>query len=456
MLFDAENEFSEGGRTLLRRSSVLQSEQSLQMDVGLKIREHGESATFCPPRKAYRRRNRSRPNRDGARSSSTDVNPSQGFQGTSFPPVHGLKEVKVVSSDADNENIMSNLNLKPASQSNEILPKAEATDVQDVELDDGFKSSKSGKDQVQGVSIDTASDVIASENPLSDQLNQQSLSVVAETLKKIGSDGPGAIQNEEMSSAAIECQPIATAMKVDNQTGSCQMNGFGRKVGDDMITDSHNDGVPHGTKVLDSESSCTQTSLSNDGNNDNEMCTIVRNLESNGNSKNQTLEECTTVSECAKFAQEMKDTEGTKSSAFVNNECVSASHGELDTDSLLPPKKEVDQVESPLDETVKDQSISEGMEAPANTRLESVVKATVPSVDNPGLPKETSSDIRHQETIDVSNLDPSAVLSSNRVSNVSLEAQSSPGPDSKLLSKIDEESILKEAQVIEVIFKIYV
>lgn len=455
MLFDAENEFSEGGRTLLRRSSVLQSEQSLQMDVGLTIREHGESASFCPPRKAYRRRNRSRPNRDGARSSSTDVNPSQGFHGTSLPPGLDLKDVKVVSSDADNENIMSNLNLKPAIQSNETLPKAEATDVQDVELD-SLKSSKSGKDQVQGVSIDTASDVIASENPLSDQLNQQSLSVVADTLKQIGSDQPGVIQTEEMSSAAIESQPIATAMEVDNQTGSREMNGFARKVGDDTITDSHNDGAPHGTKLLDSESSCTQTSLSNDGNNDNEMCTIVRNLESNGNLKNQTLQECTTVSESAKFAKEMKDTEGTKSSAFGNNKCVSACHGELDTDSLLPPKKEVDQVESPLDETVKDQNISEGMETPANTQLESVVEATVPSVDNPGQPKETASDIRHQETIDVSNLDPFADLLSNRVSNVSLEAQSSPGPDSKLLSKIDEESILKEAQIIEVIFKIYV
>lgn len=449
LLFDAENEFSEGGRTLLRRSSVLQSELPLQMDEGLKSREHGDSATFCPPRKAYKRRNRSRPNRDGARSSSTDVNPSQGFHGTSLLSGHGLKDVKVLSSDADHQNIMSNLNSKP---SNDILPKAVATDVQDVELD-GLKSSKSSKDQVQGVSIDTASDVIASENPLSDQLNQQSLSVVADTLKQINSDGPAAIQTEEMNSAAIECQPIATTMKVDNQSGFCQMNGFDRKIGDDTTTETHNNGASRGTKVLDSESSCTQTSLSNDGNNDNEMCTVVRNFECNGNPENQTLQGCSTVPESDKFAKEMKDTEGTNSSAFVNNEIVSACHGELDSDSLHPPKKEVDKVERALDEKVKDQSICKGMEAPATTQLESGVEATVPSVDIPELPKETSSDIRHQETIDVSKAGPPEVLFSNRVSNVSLEAQSSPGSDSKLLSELDEESILKEAQIIEVIFK---
>lgn len=455
MLFDAENEFSEGGRSLLRRSSVLQSEQSFQMDGGLKTREQGDSATFSLPRKAYKRRNRSRPNRDGARSSSTDVIPTQGFHGASLPSRHGPKGVEILPSDADKQDTMSNLNSKPTSPSNNILPKAVATDCQDIKLDE-LKSSKSTKNQVQGVSMDTASDAIAPENPLSGQLKQQSLSVVADTLKQIGSNGPEAIQTVEMTSAAIECQPTATAIEAENQSSSCQINGFGRKIGDDTMTDTHNNGASHGTKVLDSESSCTQTSLSIDGNNDSEMCTVVRNLDSNGNLKNQTPQDGVTVPESDKFGKEMKDAEGINSSAFVNKECASACLSKLDKDSLLPPKNELDQVESALEDKVKDQGITEGMEAPGTTPLESGLKPTVPLVDNPGQPEETSSDIRHQKTFDVSNPELPDVAFSHRVSTVSIEAQTSPGPDSKLESKIDEDSVLKEAQIIEVILQVFV
>lgn len=449
LLLDAENELSEGGRGLLRRSSVLQSEQSFLMDGSHKTREHGDSATFSLPRKAYKRRYRSRPNRDGARLSSTDVNPAQGCHGTSLPSHHVPKDVEVLLSDADNQNIISNQNSKPTSPSIEI-PKTVVANGQNIELDN-LKSFQSTKDQAQGVSTDTASDVIAPENPLLDQLNQQSLSVVADTPKQIYCNGPEAIQTEETISAAIECQPNVTTTKVENQSDSCQMNGFSRKIGDDKMTDTHNNSVSHVTKLLDSDSSCTQTSLSIDGNNDSEMCTGVKNLEPNGNLKNQTLRDGTTILEKDKFAKEMKDTEGITSSDFVNKECASACQSKLDKDSLLLPKKELDQVESVLKDKVKDQDISKSMEVPGLTQLESVAKPTVPLVNNPGPTKETSSDIRHQETLDVLKSDLPEVGFSDRVPTVSLEAQTSPGSDSKLTCKIDEDSILKEAQIIEVI-----
>ncbi|KAH6803532.1 hypothetical protein C2S51_031779 [Perilla frutescens var. frutescens] len=448
LLFDVENEISEGGRSLLRRGSVLQSEQSIQMDGGHKAREHGDSATFSHPRKAYERRYRSRPNRDGARSSSTDVNPAQGFHGTSLPSRHGPKDVEVLLSDADNQNMISNQNSKPSSPSNDILPKTVVTDGQDIELD-GLKSFQSTKDQVQGVSVDTTSDVIASENPLSDQHNQQSFPVVAVTPKQIDSNGPEVIQTKEMTSAAIECQPSVTPTAVENHSDSCQMNGFGRKIGDDMMTGTHNNSTSHGTKVLDSESSCTQTGLSIDGNNDSEMCNRVRNVESNGNLKDQTFRDGTTMLESDKFAKEIKDTEGINSSAFVSKEGASACQSELDKDSLLLPKKELDQVKSALEEKMKDQDISESIEAPCSPQLESGMKPTAPLVDNPGQPKEASSDTRHHESSEVSKSDLPEVGLSNKVSNVSLEAQTSPGSDSKMASKIDEDSILKEAQIIE-------
>lgn len=447
LLLDAENELSEGGRGLLRRSSVLQSEQSFLMDGSHRTREHGDSVTFSLPRKAYKRRYRSRPNRDGARLSSTDVNPAQECHGTSLPSHHVPKDVEVLLSDADNQNIISNQNSKPTSPSIEI-PKTEVANGQNIELDN-LKSFQSTKDQAQGVSTDTASDVIAPENPLLDQLNQQSLSVVSDMPKQIYCNGPEAIQTEETTSAAIECQPNVTTTKVENQSDSCQMNGFSRKIGDDKMTDTHNNSVSHVTKLLDSDSSCTQTSLSIDGNNDSEMCTGVKNLEPNGNLKTQTLRDGTTILEKDKFAKEMKDTEGITSSDFVNKECASACQSKLDKDSLLLPKKELDQVESALKDKVKDQDISKSMEVPGLTQLESVAKPTVPLVNNPGPTKETSSDTRHQETLHVLKSDLPEVGFSDRVPTVSLEAQTSPGSDSKLTCKIDEDSILKEAQIIE-------
>ncbi|XP_047939888.1 chromatin modification-related protein EAF1 B-like isoform X7 [Salvia hispanica] len=380
LLFEAENEFSEGSRS--RRSSVKQSDQSFQMDVGLKTREQGDSATFSLPRKAYKRRNRSWPNRDGARlsSTSTDVNPAQGLHETPLPFRHVPKDVEVLSSDANNQNIRSNLNSKPTSPSNDILPKAVATDCEAIGLDE-LRPSKSTKDQVQGVSLDTASDVIA---------NQQSLLVVADTRKQIDSNEPEAIKTVEMASAAIVCQPSATTLKVENQSSSCQTNDFSRKIGDDTITDIHR-------------------------NNDSEMCTVVGNLDSNGNPKNQYPQDGTTVPESDKFGKETNDTEENNSSAFTNNESASARHSKPDEDSLLAPN-ELDQVESSLQDKVKDQ----------------------------GQPKE-----RHQETFDPSKSELPDFAFSNRVSTISTEAQTSPGSDSKLESSVDEDSVLKEAQIIE-------
>ncbi|XP_041992761.1 chromatin modification-related protein EAF1 B-like isoform X2 [Salvia splendens] len=446
LLFDAENEFSEGGRSLGRRSSVMQSEKSCQMDGGLKTQEQGDSAIFSLPRKAYKRRNRSQSNRDGARSSSTDVNPPQGLHGAPLPYRHVPKDAEVLSSDADNKNIMSRLNLKPTSPSNDIISKAVAMDCQDIELKE-LKSSKSTKDQVQGVPLDAASDV--SENPLNGQLNQQSLLVVTDTRKQIDSNRPEAIQTAEITSAAIECLPSATIIKVENQSSSCQYNGFGRQIGDDTMTDTHNNGASRGLKVLDSESYCTQTSLNIDGNNDSEMCTAVGNLDANVNLKSRTPQDGITVTESDKFGKEMKDTEDKNSPDFVNKECTSACHSKMDKDSLLPPKNEVDQFDSVLEDKVKDQGTTEGMEAPCTTQSDSGAKPTVPLIDNPGQPKETSSTIRHQETFNPSKSDLPDVAFSNRVSTVPNEAQTSPGSDSKLASRIDEDSVLKEAQIIE-------
>lgn len=451
MLFDAEHESSEGGRSLLRRSNVVPSEQSFQTIGGCKTLGHGDSAVFGVPRKAYKRRYRSRPNRDGTRSSSTDVNSARGCHGSSLPSRHGPKDVKGLTSDAEQQNTSFNWNSSHTSPTKEILPKTMLTDGQDdIELD-GLKSSKSTKDQNHGVSVDTTSDAIASKTALAEQLNQQSVSAAAEAPKQMNFNVPEAVQVEGISSAVIECLPSMTAVKVENQSSSSQMNGFSRKTGDDVKAEAHNSNTSRGVKVLDSESSCTQASLSLDRNNDSEMCTIVENVDSNVNLKNQSVQDGIPVTESDKFAKEKKGTEGIDSSTFVNKESDSACQSQQDNDVLLKPEKELDKIETALENKKNDQVIVKGTEATGPTQLESERVPANPLGDNPLLQNGTSPDVKHKDFAAVSNSDlPEAGLLT-RISTGSLEAQTSSGSDSKLACKIDEDSILKEAENIEVI-----
>ncbi|KAI3461860.1 hypothetical protein Pfo_018523 [Paulownia fortunei] len=453
MLFDAEHEFSEGDRNSLHpsRSNIVPSEKLSHMDGSYRTREHGDSAAFGLPRKAYKRRNRSRPNRDGTRSSSTDVNATRGSHGSSLPSRHGPRDVKGLISDAENQNISSKCNSKPTSPIDDTLHKTGLTDSQqDMELDGG-KAVESTKDLIEGVPMTAASDAIASETPLDDQRNQQSHSGVVKTPIQMDSDGPEAIQaTEEMTSAVIECQPSVTDIKVENQSSSCQMNGFISKKGDGMKNDAHNNSASRGIKVLDSESSCTQTSLSIDGNNDSEMCTKMRSADSNGKSKDQnTVPDSTPVVEGDEFVKEKKETGDVDGSTLVNVESTSACQSQRENGFKLQPEEELNRSGTALKNEVKDQFVIEGIEPCGPTGSESGRKPADTLGDNLGPHNENSCNVRHQDSIDISISDLPEGESLTRVSTVSLEAQTSSGSDSKLARKIDEDSILKEAQIIE-------
>ncbi|GFP88860.1 e1a-binding protein p400 [Phtheirospermum japonicum] len=461
MLFDADHGFSEGGRSLSRpsRSDVAPSKQSFQVDTSHKPRELGDSATINIPRKAYKRRYRSKPNRDGARSSSTDVNPTRGGHGSSLASRYGPRDVKGLVSDAENQNI-SSLNQKsnPTSIIDDTLPKtANANDqVDDIGLGNNIKSVESTKELTKGASVDAVSNTIASKNPPEEQIDQKSPS--ASTPNQIDSNGTEEIQAMgEITTSGTECQPSGTPTKAENQSSSCQMNGFIGLKGDDVKNDAHNH-----IKLLDSESSCTPTILSVDGNNDSEMCTRVINADPNGNLQNQTSHDGNPVIESDKCVTEKKDTKDIDNTTLVDpviecDKCVTESapacQSQQDNGFSHHLEENLNKSETGLENKVKDQVIVEGTEAYGCTQLDSGSKLDDPSVDNLGLQNETSYDVRPNETIldsvDVSNADlPDAVLLT-KVSTVHAAAQTSSGSEAKWEIKIDEDSILKEAKIIE-------
>ncbi|KAL6506550.1 hypothetical protein OROGR_024731 [Orobanche gracilis] len=429
MLFDVEHEFCDGGRSFSHpsRSEVAPSKQSLKVDGSKKTQEHGNSASLNLPRKAYKRRYRSRLNGDVSRSSS-----SRGCPGSSLSSHHGLMSV----SDAENQNISLNRISEPTSIMDDTLSKTAFTnDLDDIVLDN------------KGVSVDATSDAIVSKNPLDEQFNQNSPSAVSEAPNEIISNGAAAIQAlREKTSAGIECQQSVTATKVENHSRSCQMNGFSRHKCDNMTNDAHNSNGSCGIKVLDSELSCTHASLSIDVNNDRETCTGVSYVDPNGNLQNQPSHDGNPVTESDKCVRENKD-EGVNST-IVNKENAACQSQQ---DHCLPhqPGKEMNQSESGLENKVKVQALVEGLEARGGAQLEPRRKLTDPSVDNHGVQNEISYDVKHQDSVKVSNADLPEAGSSIEVSTVPIEAQISSGSESKLAREIGEDSILKEAQVIE-------
>ncbi|KAL2239209.1 UNVERIFIED_CONTAM: Chromatin modification-related protein EAF1 B [Sesamum indicum] len=444
MLFDAEQEFSEGGRSFLhpRRSTVVPSDQSFHIDGNRKTQEHGDSAAFGLPRKAYKRRYRSRPNRDGARSGSTDVNPTRGYHASSIPSRHGPRDAQGLTSDTENQHI--SLDPKPASLIDGNLHKTVSGDGQpDMELD-SLKSVESTKDLIKGVP-DATLDVIAPRNSHNEQGNQQSLSGAAKTPNQIDSSRTEAIQAiEKMNSVIVGCETSATNT-VENQSSSCQINGFSRNKVDEKTNDAQTRSAPCSINLLGSESFCTRTSLSIAGKSDIEMCTGTMNVDSNGNLNNPTLQVVASVIESDKFVKEKKDTAGIDSSTLVNKE--TASQIQQENGFRLQPEEESDRDKYAFISEVKNKEV-EGVEVGGSTRSESGRKSMDPLVENTGSQIETSYDVRRQDSIDVSGsgLHDSRFLP--RVSNVSIEAQTSSGPDS-FASKIDEDSVLKEAQIIE-------
>ncbi|KAK4441008.1 Chromatin modification-related protein EAF1 B [Sesamum alatum] len=451
MLFDAEHECSEGDRNSLHpsRSTIVPAEKLSQMDGSQRTREHGDSPAFGLPRKAYKRRYRSRPNRDGTRSSSTDVNSTRGSHGSSIPSRQGPREVKGLISDAENQNISSNCKTKPTSPVDGGVHKTGFPDSQqDMELDGG-KGVESSKNTVEGVPTVAASDAIASETQLDDQHNQYSNLGVAKTSIQMDSNGPESIQAmEEMKSAVIECQPSRSAINFENQSSSCHMNGFSSKREGGMKSDAHINNVSRGIKGLDSESSCTHTSLIIGGNNDTEMFNKMGDADSNGKIKDQTsMPDGTLVVQGDEFVKEKKETEAVGSSTHVNVDSTCQSQQE--NGCKLQPEEELTQSASALIDEVKDHDVPEEREACGHTVSESGRKPSDTLGDNAGPHNENSCNFRHQDSINISNSDLPKDGALTRLPTVSLEAQTSCGSDSKSTRKIDEDSILKEAQIIE-------
>lgn len=480
LLFDGESEFLEDERNSAHpnRSTVAPSELSSQLDESQTVKSGDSGAFGLPKNRAYKRRNRSRPNRDGARSSKMDVTPSRGGQVSSLSLRHGRKDGEGSVLDTNNQNdlnISSDSNVKPISPNGSIGLKALPSDSPlDTELD-----------RVQAIESTTGLTKVSLPEPLSgfstskslqdNDLNQHS-QVDAQQTSAMASEVPESVGGRKLvGSAGLETPGLSTA-RAENQISS-QSNGFSNGKGDSrsIPNERQNSNATLCMKGSELESSCTQNSGSLEGKNDIDLCNNVTNGDSSGNTKEQALE---IEGEANREGDEMIQVKSEKitddDNALVDDEHQYVPQSAQGNGSILDTKEELHGSGSGLKNEVKCSTSAVVMELDENSTL-GTERARVNSVtDVSNALKEDDFTDRLQDSLDScihdssvplregasgrlqSSTDPSILALSKSTLSVK-GSRSTDAPEqqkcleicSEVAKKAHEDSILEEARIIE-------
>ncbi|GKU86056.1 hypothetical protein SLEP1_g637 [Rubroshorea leprosula] len=452
ILFDHENELHEGKRNSMhrsKRSSVAPSEQSSQMDGTQNAKESEDSAIFRP----YARRNRSKINRDSARSSSTDMVQSRGGHGSSLPARGGSKDVKAPISETNNQkeqNVLSISNPRSVTSNGDLVSKKITSDNQlNAELDN-MQTLEVTTSMLKGEQSDECKLNTPSKS-LTD-VQQKELTQV-EPLKssnKLASDEPdGSRGKEQVISAGLECPSGAAATNSEKEISSSQLNGFSESKRERRTVPTagqQNSNAAIGAKRLDSESSCTQNSLNLDVNNDNDMC-ITKNVDANGKSVDQTSElEVKLKLPDGNIVQEKNEIKPVDDTATINEKNGGASQDH----SLNDPVVKVDEeIRSDMQNEMGYPSNVKGFQQ--NDCIASEAEMRVSNVSGDHLNSRTDNCLagKPQGMVDISisDLPKTPLLVANDA------AATDPQIDSdkhlKVMDKEREDSILEEARIIE-------
>lgn len=484
LLFDGESEFLEDERNSARpnRSTFAPSELSSQLGESQNVGKSGDSGAFgLPKNRAYKRRNRSRPNRDGGRSSKMDIIPSRGGQVSSLSLRHGRKDGEglVLDTNSQNDlNISSNSNVKPISPNGSIGPTALPSDSPlNMELD-----------KVQAIESTTGLTKVSQPEPLSgfstskslqDNDDSQYSQVDAQQTSAMASEVPECVGGRKLvGSAGLECPPCLSTAKAENQT-SFQLNGFSNGEGDwrSIPNERHNSNATLCVKGIELESSCTQNSGSLGGKNVNDLCNNFSNAESNGNTQEQALDiEGEANREGDKMLQVKSEKKTDDDNAFVDDEHHSVHQSAQGNGSIVGTKEELHGSGSGVKNEVKCSTSAVVMELDGNSAAgaESSPVNSVTGVLN--SPKENDFTGRLQGSLDScihdssvpprestpgrlqSSPDPSILTLPKNTLSVkgscstdAPEQQKCSDICSEVAKKAHEDSILEEARIVEVI-----
>ncbi|KAF8394105.1 hypothetical protein HHK36_020310 [Tetracentron sinense] len=460
LLFDGENDLLERERNSVNpsRSNIAPSEQSSQLDGNHNAKESEDSIMFrlVVKSQAYARRNRSRSNRDSARVCSTDLVPVRDSNGSSTLPAshHGLRDSKgsVCEANTRKDHAVSSIcKAKSTSSNGNVVLKTLAFDNQlDMELDaaqaPGTVTALIKIGPLKGDSdVEASKDMRNSEHNQHPQVDAQQIPFATAFM------APGFVEVTEGVSTGLEFTSCAATAKVENQTSFDELNGFSNLDRDEkpMQNLDQNSSAVFSTKELESEFSCTQISLSVDGNNANNQCPNLRNGDSNGNTKEWELQfEGTPGIADANMIKEKSEIQAVDAVSTINDHnYVHQNHSNNGSQC----KVEEGTIDSRpgLQNEVKSLPNIERMEPNDHTVSKAERKPGELSGDNSNSKRASlCSGISHI-SMDFSNCELPKATFSGRHLTAAPELQNHAENQLKLVNKAHEDSILEEARIIE-------
>ncbi|XP_038704899.1 chromatin modification-related protein EAF1 B-like isoform X2 [Tripterygium wilfordii] len=465
LLFNGENEPLEVKRKPKHpcgRNNVAPSEHSSRTGGTKNAKEAEDSAIFRP----YARRNRSRPNRDGVRSSSTDVVQSDVVHGSSLPARGLPRDVKGVSESNNQKNLIvkgisESIDQKSLNATSVSKPKlatsngdmVSRTSNQSSSKLDGMQSAevitRHGKGSVTDGRLNVTASVSVRDNQ-KDQLSDVGAQQIPATMALEEPDVVGG--NESEVGVDPVCPPCPPMEKAKNETGPVQLNGFGALKGDrrSMGNEAQNSHLAFGTKVLDSESSCSQNTQSLDINNDNEVCIKRKIVNTNGISEDEKLEhEGTQNLANVEMVHGKNELDAVGSSAVVNEGHDSFYQDNTGNDSLVKVEEEMLASKFDMENAAKKTNM-EGVQQKDNIVSETDVKKVGNLVgDKSNLITENLSSGIPQGSVGCFVHELPETTLSGRIFAAAPDLQTCSSNHSKLADKAREDSILEEARTIE-------
>ncbi|CAL0304525.1 unnamed protein product [Lupinus luteus] len=432
LLFDGENELPEGKKRSLhsiKRNNIAPSEQCSQIGGSQNAKETEDSAIVRP----YARRNRSRLNH-GSRGGSRD----------------GKGSVSDINKQKDH-NVAPSSKPKPAIANGGMLIKDPASinplynDMVSVRAHQTASSSPIVPEDKFDISLNRNIKGDQRVLPSEDDTAQNPVVLASGEVNAVEERDPGA-------SADVDPMPYTATIQLGNEFCSSLPNGFVTTKLDKkgVANEGQNTSATLRMKNFDSESSCAQTSLDRDVNNDSDMYNNTKNVDAKGNTMEQAAEvEMKLNLTGCKVVKERNKTNGGESGGTVNYEQGTGFLDPSANDNMVKNEEKPHIIRSNMQNKMNDSSNIKGVDHNDGIISKADKVDNIVVVGNSNSIKENSCE-RHQVPVDVSISETPQTALAEKVTAAVPDCQPCSTHHLKLADKACEDSILEEARIIKV------
>lgn len=457
LLLRGANELPGGERNSRRpslKAAVAPSEQSSQLDGSQNNKETEDSAIFRP----YARRHRSRSNRDGGRSSSSDIVRSHGGNTLSLAARQEPRDLKGTIPETCNEKNHALSNPKSfSSNGNNILKMV---------TDDGRLDMELNGTRDPDITLDTTTATTngsppesefgnsASRRPKDNLHNQPSQVIAQQAHTGVSSQGPDVVCEErELVPGVVEHPTSGAASIVENESTSAGVHGYNELTKDSkMPNGGQNGNVVLGTKQLDLASFCNKSRLGLDVNMDIDMCNNQRKVDSKRNSNEQLPSSDQTSYQIGDEGMLEKEVVASDSTPVPQDDHNVRHQNIPSNGSVCRDGRDIHTRRPNLHNVVDNVSDAKEVEQSGKNELGIDEKKSTVLVEDSKECKENLYSEQPEVPLDLSKNEIHEHTMSGRNSSALSDVQGFSGRELKQVDKAYEDSILEEARIIEVVF----